>query len=178
MDTLTKTQTTTITGGDVRKCAQYTVDDAAMAYEAYGFVFSLGKPRLARDIGLMYLGEWVEEIQLELYDPKTMKAHGRHIYRPKADAKARHHEPGSFRKLNVPKGLSIRIVAMRNPTKPKEECDAFFNEIGWLPVPPTVDGGRGRLERDGGFRSGGFHVERWVYFDGDDSDGQKGGYLS
>jgi hypothetical protein len=65
----------------------------------------------------------------------------------------------------------LPIGSLSESTLPKnrEEVDAFFKLINWCYVDPLIESGRGKTERDGGFRSGGFTVERWVYSDEDNN---------
>ena len=134
--------------------------------------FELGKARLARDVGLIFMREWAAGIEVEIFDPRSRKKVVSYSYRPKADPNAKNHEPGSSKKFAKKKELEIRVVARINPRKPADEAAAFFREIGWAQVEHLIESGRGKIERDGGFRSGGFNVERWVYSDLDEEKEQ------
>jgi len=181
VDTRTRTQTITIVAGDIRKVVQCTVEEVHIMKQHYGHGPLEGKAKLERDIGLIFLNEYATAIDVELYDPTTWTKVIAYSYMPKADPNAKHHEPGSFKKFKPVPGLSFRIVANVNPQKPRAEVDTFFMQIGWTWVKPLNESGRGKTERDGGFRSGGFTAERCVYWDlggaDDDTQNNGGGYL-
>jgi hypothetical protein len=158
---------------DIRQVVRWIVKEAGEIKKYYQDTSLFDDVRLARDIGLMFLEDWIISVEVELYEPATRRKVFAYSYRATVDPEASHHEPGSFKKFRKKQGLSYRLVVRINPAKQKEEVDAFFKLINWCYVDPLIESGRGKTERDGGFRSGaGFTVERWVYSDdGNNTDG-------
>lgn len=171
----TRTITTTIATNDIRQVAQCIVKEASLIKRYYQNTSLADDVKLARDIGLMLLEEWIISVEVELYEPDTRRKVFAYSYRANVDPDATHQEPGSFKKFRKKAGLSYRIIVNPNPAKNRDEADAFFKIIGWAPVEPLIESGRGKTMRDGGFRSGGFTAERWVYWD-DHEDTQEEGY--
>jgi hypothetical protein len=154
-----QTQSITIHMHDIRQVAQWIVKEAAEIRRYYQNTALVDDVRLARDLGLMFLEEWILSVEVELYEPAA-----------NVDPDATHQEPGSFKKFRAKQGLAYRLTVKVNPAKSREETEAFFKLLGWQYVEPLIESGRGKTERDGGFRSGGgFTVERWVYSDDADS---------
>jgi hypothetical protein len=170
-----KTQTTTIHMGDIRQVVQWIIKEVNMIKKYYQNTSLFDDVRLARDIALMFLEEWILSVEVELYEPATRRKVYAYSYRATVDPNASHHEPGTFKKFRQKQGLAYRLTVTVNPAKSWEETDAFFKLINWHYVDPLIESGRGKTERDGGFRSGaGFTVERWVYSDDSDSaDGNR-----
>jgi hypothetical protein len=164
-----RTQTTTIYMNDIRQVVQWIVREAGEIRRYYQDASVFEDVRLARDIGLMFLEEWILSVEVELYEPETRRKVYAYSYRPTVDPNATHQEPGAFKKFRKKQGLSYRLTVKVNPAKNREETDAFFKLLGWSYVEPLIESGWGKTERDGGFRSGGVRVERWVYFDETDS---------
>jgi hypothetical protein len=175
LGTKTRTQTTTIAMHDIRHVTQCIVKEAGLIKRYYQNASLADEVKLARDIGLMLLEEWIISIEVELYEPDTRRKVFAYSYRAKADPNTTHQEPGSFKKFRKKARLSFRLIVIENPAKSKAEREAFFKEIGWTYVQPLIESGRGKIERDGGFRANGFTAERWVYSD-DHDDKQGGGY--
>jgi hypothetical protein len=168
-----KTLTTTIYMADIRQVVLWIIKEAGEIKKFYQNQSLFDEVRLARDLGLMFLEDWIVSAEVELYEPDTFRKVYAYSYRATVDPTAAHHEPGTFKKFRKKQGLSYRLVVKINPAKSKEEVDAFFNLINWHYVDPLIESGRGKTERDGGFRSGrGFTVERWVYSDDSDSPNQ------
>jgi hypothetical protein len=177
--TRSKTQSTTILMQDIRQLTQCIVKEAGEIKRYYQGTSLRDEVKLARDIGLMLLEEWILSVEVELYEPATRKKVFAYSYRPKVDPNASRQEPGSFKRFRKKQGLRFRIIVITNPAKDRKEADAFFNLLGWPLVDPLIESGLGKTERDGGFRFGGFTAERWVYSDDDTrSDGNttEGGY--
>ena len=165
-----KTQTTSIYMNDIRQVVQWIVKEAGEIRKYYQNTSLYDDVRLARDIGLMYLEDWIVSVEVELYEPATRRKVYAYSYRASVDPNASHQEPGTFKKFRKKQGLSYRLTVKINPAKNREEVDTFFKLINWHYVEPLIESGRGKTERDGGFRSvNGFVAERWVYSDDDDS---------
>jgi hypothetical protein len=165
-----QTQSITIHMHDIRQVAQWIVKEAAEIRRYYQNTALVDDVRLARDLGLMFLEEWILSVEVELYEPSTRRKVYAYSYRANVDPDATHQEPGSFKKFRAKQGLAYRLTVKVNPAKSREETEAFFKLLGWQYVEPLIESGRGKTERDGGFRSGGgFTVERWVYSDDADS---------
>jgi hypothetical protein len=169
LKSMSRTQSTTIHMNDIRQVVQWIVKEAGEIKKYYQNTLLVDEVKLARDIGLMYLEEWILSVEVELYEPATRRKVFAYSYRANVDANATLQEPGSFKKFRQKQGLSYRLVVKINPEKDRAEVDAFFKLINWSYVQPLIESGRGKLERDGGFRAGGFTTERWVYSDDDDS---------
>ena len=164
-----RTQTTTIYMHDIRQVVLWIVKEAGEIRRYYQDASLFDDVQLARDIGLMFLEDWILSVEVELYQPETRTKVYAYSYRAIVDPNATHQEPGAFKKFRKKQGLAYRLTVKVNPAKAREEVDAFFKLINWQYVEPLIESGRGKTERDSGFRSGGFTVERWVYFDETDS---------
>jgi len=176
LTTKSRTQTTPIYMNDIRQVVQWIIKEAAEIRRYFQNTSLYDDVRLSRDLGLMFLEQWILSVEVELYESETRRKVYAYSYRPTVDPTATHQEPGSFKKFRKKQGLAYRLTVTVNPAKSREETDAFFKLLGWSYVDPLIESGRGKTERDGGFRSGGVRVERWVYSDDEDSvDGNTNG---
>lgn len=161
-----KTFATTILMADIRQVVQWIIKEAGEIKKYYQNTTLLDDVRLARDIGLMLLEDWIVSVDVELYEPDTLRKVYAYSYRPIVDPTASHHEPGTFKKFRTKQGLSYRLTVKINPEKDRAEVDTFFELINWHYVEPLIESGRGKTERDGAFVSGKhFTIGRWVYSD-------------
>jgi hypothetical protein len=150
---------------DIRKVVQWIIKEVREIKKYYQNTSLLDDVRLSRDIALMFLEDWILSVEVELYEPETRRKVYAYSYRATVDPEASHHEPGDFKKFRQKQGLAYRLTVTTNPAKSREETDAFFKLINWHYVDPLIESGRGKIERDGGTRQGGFTLERWVYSD-------------
>jgi hypothetical protein len=156
---------------DVRQVVQWIVQEAGEIKKYYQNTLLYDDVRLARDVGLMFLEDWILSVDVELYEPETRRKVFAYSYRANIDPNAVHQDPGAFKKFRKKQGLSYRLTVKINPAKDRADVDAFFKLINWHYVDPLIESGRGKTERDGGFRSAnGFVAERWVYHDDDHSN--------
>jgi hypothetical protein len=162
-----KTQTTNIYMSDIREVVQWIIKEVCEIKKYYQNTSLFDDVRLSRDIALMFLEDWILSVEVELYEPATRRKVYAYSYRATVDPDASPQEPGTFKKFRQKQGLAYRLTVRINPAKNREEVDTFFKLINWHYVDPLIESGRGKTERDGGFRSGGFTVERWVYSDDD-----------
>jgi len=166
LSTKSKTHTTTIHMQDIRQVVQWVIKEAGDIRRYYQNASLYDDVHLARDLGLMFLEDWITSVEVELYEPATKRKVYAYSYRATVDPNASHQDPGAFKKFRKKEGLAYRLTVKINPAKPSEEVQAFFKLINWQYVEPLIESGRGKTERDGGFRTGkGFAVERWVYSD-------------
>jgi hypothetical protein len=164
-----KTVATTIHMGDIRRGVQGIIKEAGEIKKYYQNTSLHEDVRFARDIGLMFLEDWILSVDVELYEPATLRKVYAYTYVPTVDPGVSQHEPGAFKKFRQKQGLAYRLTVKINPAKPKEEVDEFFKLINWHYVEPLIESGRGKTERDGAIHSGGFKIQCFVYSDDSDS---------
>ena len=167
MATITRVETTTITGADVREVAAAIWEEVMALYNFYGRNFPYNMQTLKRDLAQILLWDMCEKISVQFYELVNDEKVERLSYEflPLSDPEAAHDAPGNFPSYEISEDWKVRLVASYTSRKPIEEVREFFKQLGWMPSDPLTRTGHGTTERYAWFQSGGFSVSREVYHD-------------
>jgi hypothetical protein len=112
-----KTVATTIYMNDIRQVVQWIIKEAAEIRRYFQNISLYDDVRLARDLGLMFLEQWILSVEVELYEPDSRRKVYAYSYRPTVDPDATHQEPGSFKKFRQKQGLAYRLTSTLPKTR-------------------------------------------------------------
>ena len=169
MTTMTRVETQTITGTDIREVAAAIWDEVIALYNFYGRNFPYNMQTLKRDLAQILLWDMCEKVAVQFFELVNGEKVERLSYEflPLSDPEAEHSAPGDFPSYEISDDWQVRLVATYTPRKPIEEVREFFKQLGWVPSDPLTRTGKGTTERYAWFQSGGFSVSREVYHDFD-----------
>jgi hypothetical protein len=170
MSTMTRAETQTVTGTDVRQVAEAIWQEVLAIYDFYGRRFPYDKPQLRSDLGQILLWDMCDAIKVEFYENQKDQKVERLSYEflPLSDPGAVQEAPGTFPRFQIQASWQVRLIARYTTRKPEAEVLEFYRELGWRLVEPLTRTGRGLTEWFSWFRSGGFSVHRGVYKDFDE----------
>jgi hypothetical protein len=110
MGTMTKSQTISITGNDVRQVADCIWDQVGLIEKHYGIRLPCDMQKMRLDLGQILIWGMTREIKLQFYD-KDNNERLTYGFVPNADPTAVHSPPGQFPRFEIPPGLQVRLVA-------------------------------------------------------------------
>lgn len=164
MGTMTKSQTISITGNDVRQVADCIWDQVGLIEKHYGIALPNDKQKLRKDLGQMLIWGMAKEIKLQFYDSEKNERL-KYGFVPNADPTAVHSPPGQFPRFEIPPNWQVRLVVEDTTDKPEAEVREFYDSLGWFPCESLKRTGNGTTTPYGAFRSGDFSVGCDVYTD-------------
>jgi hypothetical protein len=169
MDTMTRVETKTITGTDVREVADCIWQEVLALYEFYGRNFPYHKQKLRGDLGQIMLWGMADAFKVQFYEDAEGKRNEKLSYEfvLRADPGAVHTPPGNFPRFQLQASWQVRLVAIETTAKPEAEVQEFYLALGWRYCDPLIRNSQGTTEKYGDFRSGDYGVSREVWKDVD-----------
>jgi hypothetical protein len=169
MDTMTRVETTTITGADVRQVGDCIWEEVTALWNHYGRYVPYDKQKLRTDLGQIILWGMAAKFAVQFYDMVNGQRVEKLSYEfvLEADPQAVHSSPGAFPRFQIPEGYQVRLVAIETTAKPVEEVKEFYIALGWRYADPLTRSSQGTTEKYADFRSGGISVSREVWQDED-----------
>ena len=164
MGTMTKSQTISITGNNVREVANCIWEQVGFIEKHYGIKLPTDKQKLRNDLGQMLLWGMTDEIKLQFYDSEKNERL-KYGFVPNADPTAVHTPPGEFPRFEISPDWQVRLVVEHAANKSEAELREFYDSLGWSPCESLKRTGNGTTTPCGAFRSGDFSVGCDVYTD-------------